>query len=157
MRAIILVAVVMLTALAANIVQADRRIYIFDLVGQRWVPVGRESSFFDSATLCLVGQCFGGIDCNACHSQAVDRNRYAQDREMRHEKIHFPKYALRLAESQTVPVGTVTVTRTKGLLVLRDQQGRTFQLPPDALLVTGKDGKPAFITYMGVNPPQPVK
>jgi hypothetical protein len=160
MRAIILFAVLILTVTTAIIATADTRHYYLD--GGKFVFAGSEPGHIPQAQVCMnvTANCirFGpGLWCLFCHSQPVDQKRYDKDSQLRHQRIHFPKYALSLSEGQQIQFGIVMVSRNKGVLIVQDQQGRRFQLPPDALLVKDKNGKPAFITYMNENPPQSVK
>lgn len=159
MRRAIPLAVFILAALTALMAGADTHIYSYNLEKFQTEKVGRVQGGEDRVIYCNKDNqptCWE-IACNSCHSQPVDQNRYANDREMKHQRIHFPKSALRLAEGQRASFGTLVVTRSKGLLVVQDPRGRRFQLPPDALLVMGKDGKPTFITYTGTMEPQALR
>jgi hypothetical protein len=150
----ILVALAIPAIFTAVNAAADTYIYDIGFFGNI-NQVGRVAGGEDSAILCGGGLCIPIVNCNACHTQPADQTRYAKEKENSHPKIHFPNAALRLGEGQQAKLGSILVTRTKGLLTLQDPQGRRFQLPPDAYLVKGKDGKPLFITYTGARPPQP--
>ena len=102
----------------------------------------------DSATVCVVGFCVGGIRCSSCHTQPVDERKLAEDRGQ-HQSKYFPAAALALREGQKANLGTSVVTRLSGRLVLQDPQGRKVTFPPDALLVKDKNGQPIFISYKG--------
>jgi len=155
MRKPILLAVTMLAIGTAVTAVADTYIYTVGFFGIN--QEGRIAGGTDSAILCGGGLCIPIVNCNACHSQPADQTRYAKDPETKHLKIHYPKAALRLAESQQITIGSTVVRRVKGVLVVQEPKGPRFQLPPDAYVVKGKDGKPAFITYLGSKPPQPIR
>lgn len=156
MRKPILLAVVMLGTFTAFKAAADTYIYEVGFFGNI-NQVGRVSGGTDSAILCGGGLCIPIINCNACHTQPADQKRYAKDKENSHQKIHFPKAALQLGEGQQTTMGATLVKRMKGILVVQEPKGARFPLPADAYVVKGKDGKPAFITYLGSKPPQPIK
>ncbi|MDO9119850.1 MAG: hypothetical protein Q7U39_17980 [Nitrospira sp.] len=156
MRRTILLALAILAIFTAVKAAADTYIYEVGFFGNI-KQVGRVSGGSDSAILCGGGQCIPIVNCNACHTQPADQKRYAKDKENSHQKIHFPKAALQIREGQQATMGSALVTRIKGILVIQEPKGARFPLPADAYLVKGKDGKPAFITYVGSRPPQPIK
>jgi len=156
MRKPILLAVAMLAIGTAVKAAADTYIYEVGFLGNI-NQVGRVSGGTDSAILCGGGQCIPIVNCNACHTQPADQKRYAKDKENSHHKIHFPKAALQLGEGQQATMGSTLVKRMKGILVVQEPKGARFPLPADAYVVKGKDGRPAFITYLGSKPPQPIK
>ncbi|MCC7461035.1 MAG: hypothetical protein IT480_01095 [Gammaproteobacteria bacterium] len=156
MRSAILVAAVVLAASSAVMVSADTYIYTWGSGG--WNQEGRtDDDNPDSAIICRAGTCARLPNCSACHGQPVDQDRYLKDPENRHQMVYFPQATLRLGEGQRISLGSLMVRRLKGTLIVWDQKGPRFQLPPDAYVVQGKDGKPAFITYLGSKPPQPVR
>ncbi|MBA5865972.1 MAG: hypothetical protein GDA67_04650 [Nitrospira sp. CR1.3] len=153
MRRTILPVFALLAIFSAVKAAADTYIYDIGFFGNI-NQVGRVSGGSDSAILCGGSLCVPIVNCNACHTQPADQKRYAKEKENSHQKIHFPNAALRLGEGQQAKLGSILVSRTKGVLTLQDPKGQQFQLPPDAYVVRGKDGNPLFITYMGAKPPQ---
>lgn len=154
MRKPIILAVAVLATFTTLKAAADTYIYEVGFWGNV-TPVGRVSGGTDSAILCGGGQCIPIVNCNACHTAPPDQKRYAKDNT--HQTIHFPKAALQLREGQQTTVGSILVKRLKGILEVQEPKGTRFRLPADAYVVTGKDGKPVFITYRGSTPPQSIK
>ncbi len=152
----VIFAMAMLATFTTFKAAADTYIYEIGFWGNV-TPVGRVSGGTDSAILCGGGQCIPIVNCNACHTSPPDQKRYAKDKENTHHTIYFPKAALQLREGQQITVGSILVTRLKGILAVQEPKGTQFRLPADAYVVKGKDGKPAFITYRGSNLPQPIK
>ncbi len=105
----------------------------------------------DYAIACgLNDECFPYKDkwCSGCHGGAVDITRFTK-----HVTTYFPRAEFPVAEGQRVKMSTMVVTRLNGLLVLEDERGRRFQLPPRAMVLKGRSGRPAFVGYPGATLP----
>lgn len=146
---------ILVVVLSAVVAIADTHYYV--QTGNGWKKAGRQTVNGESAVLCFDGGICMQTQCSACHSQPMDQNRYATEEGLKHQRIHYPKAALRLGEGQKTALGSILATNAKGKLILQDQTGLRFQLPSDAYVVMGKNGRPAFITYGGESPPQLVR
>ncbi len=97
---------------------------------------------------CVAGDCMLAR-CGFCHSNRVDMDAYAMGSADKHSTVYYPRAKLALSDSQKVKFGTIVVSQSGGKLYLHDSTGRKFQLPTGAIIVNGRDGKPAFLTYSG--------
>jgi hypothetical protein len=95
--------------------------------------------------------------CGVCHVSQPDANAYAKGSADTHGTVYYPKAKLTLAEKQTVKFGSYVVSQSGGRLYLRDSAGRKFELPAGAMIVKGRDGKPAFLVYEGIAAPTLVR
>jgi hypothetical protein len=91
---------------------------------------------------------YGEKWCEGCHGGAVDRTRFTN-----HLTTYFPRAEFPVAEGQRVKMSTMIVTRLNGLLVLEDERGRRFQLPPGAMVLKARSGRPEYVGYPGAAPP----
>lgn len=104
----------------------------------------------DWALVCTGDYCavYGERWCEGCHGGPVDRTKFEK-----HVTTYFPRSEFPVAEGQRLKIGKAEVTRLNGVLVLQDERGRRFQLPPGAIVVKARDGRPQYVGYPGATAP----
>jgi hypothetical protein len=152
-----LCAVALLVVGAGAAIGADEFQYKFnEATGKYYLAKRIRNDLPNTASVCPPGMpCLDfGTSCTACHAQAPAGGPSLAEENARHRQQYFLRAKLPLAEGQTVPVGTATVTRTQGRLVLRDSQGRKHRLPQSAAVVGDRTRRPLLITYSGMEAPE---
>jgi hypothetical protein len=147
-----------LILLASVALVADTHLYTYSSLTGEWVRTGSSKGMVnepDGIVLCdPPGVCYDfGPGCKGCHTSPVDRATFEKDAGVRHRRVHFPNAQLRLNEGQRVMMGTLSITRTAGRLTLTDTRGRRYVLPPDAIVVGGRNRQPLMVTYGGSTAP----
>jgi hypothetical protein len=149
-----------LTLLASVALVADTHLYTYSPLTGEWVRTGSSKGMVndpDSVVLCdPPGLCVEfSPGCEFCHTSPVDRATFEKDEGVRHRRVHFPNAQLRLMEGQRVMMGTLSITQTAGRLTLTDARGRRHVLPPDTIVVGGRNRQPLMVTYGGSSAPMP--
>lgn len=118
----------------------------------KWHRKERVSSESQNSYICIRG-CVQ-VDCNVCHLKAVDGTKYPADLALKHTTTHFPASSVRLADGQTLRVGTFTLLKRSSGLLVTDGQGRKMTLPADAMVLKDKTGAPALVRFSGATVPE---
>jgi hypothetical protein len=137
----------------------DTYLYDWDSASKTWVQYGKVKTGGNThtATLCVGQSCMSDVYCSACHTMAMDMDRYARDEAVRHDEVHYPNAEIQVAGSDRVMLDVLAVFREGERLMIEEVGGRRFELPRGARLVGGRDGRPAFVVYPGSRPPEPVR